>query len=293
MSDKVECGEQGHQPVADVLKAKHPAAKSAHPSALIEKPDAYPTVPPVVFNQITGSSICQAALQTKGASGLDAHTWRRQCTSFKGASDELCTSLALLARRLCTSFVRPDGIAPFLTCRLIALDKLISKTVLYVTKGDVEDAAGSNQLCAGQLAGIKAAVHEVQHIFSSTETEAILLVDTFNSINRNVALQNVRIICPSLATILINTYRKASKLFMDNQAILSSEGTTQGDPLAMPFYVLDMLPLIDTLKQSCNVHQVWYADDALAAGKFATLKCWWDELCSLSPAFGYFARPGW
>ena len=126
VSDKVECGEQGHLPVADVLKAKHPAAKSAHPSALIENSDAYPTVPPVVFDQITGSSIRQAALRMKGAhspSGLDAHTWRRLCTSFKGTSDELCTSLALLARRLCTCFVHPDGIAPFLTCTLIALDK--------------------------------------------------------------------------------------------------------------------------------------------------------------------------
>ena len=41
VSDKVECGEQGHLPVADVLKAKHPAAKSAHPSGLIENSDAY------------------------------------------------------------------------------------------------------------------------------------------------------------------------------------------------------------------------------------------------------------
>ena len=47
----------------------------------------------------------------------------------------------------------------------------------------------------------------------------------------------------------------------------------------MPFCALAMLPLIDTLKQSCNVHQVWYADDALATGKLVTIKCWWDKLC--------------
>ena len=54
---------------------------------------------------------------------------------------------------------------------------------------------------------------QLEHIFSSAEAEAMLLVDAsnaFNSMNRNMALQNVRIICPSLATILINTYRKAS-----------------------------------------------------------------------------------
>ena len=38
------------------------------------------------------------------------------------------------------------------------------------------------------------------------------------------------------------------------------------------------------------MRQVWYADDALAAGKLATLKCWCDKLFSLSPAFGYFAN---
>ena len=85
--------------------------------------------------------------------------------------------------------------------------------------------APPRMMCAGQLAGIEVAVHAVRSIFSNAETEAILLVDAsnaFNSMNRTVALHNVRILCPSLATVLINTYvyRGAAELFMDSQTIL-------------------------------------------------------------------------
>ena len=44
------------------------------------------------------------------------------------------------------------------------------------------------------------------------------------------------ILCPSLATILINTYRADVPLFIDGKHLLSSEGTTQGDPLAIAIY---------------------------------------------------------
>ena len=43
---------------------------------------------------------------------------------------------------------------------------------------------------------------------------------------------------PTTATILINTYRAPTELFVDGDTLLSQEGTTQGDPLAMPMYAL-------------------------------------------------------
>ena len=69
-----------------------------------------------------------AALHTKGApgpSGLDAYGWRQLCTCFKSASDELRCSIAVLARRLCTSFIDLSIISPLVACRLIALDKIL------------------------------------------------------------------------------------------------------------------------------------------------------------------------
>ena len=80
----------------------------------------------VVFDSIDANAIRSTALPTTGSaepSGLDAHKWRHLCTAFKGASTDLCYSLALVAKRLCTSYVDPKCVSPFLACRLIALDK--------------------------------------------------------------------------------------------------------------------------------------------------------------------------
>ena len=70
----------------------------------------------------------------------------------------------------------------------------------------------------------------------------VLLVDAndaFDRINRQAALHNINIICPSFSTILHNTYGMPIRLFITGEGELSStEGTTQGDPLAMAMYML-------------------------------------------------------
>lgn len=309
--DVIDVGDHGQKTVLDVLKSKHPQAQPVSSAALPQGNAAPPEVHPVVYDQITAACIRRAALCTKGAAGpssLDAHCWRRLCTSFKSASHDLCHALALLARRLCSTLVDPKGISPFLACRLIALDKcpgvrpigicetprrIVAKAVLFVTKGDIQDAAGSLQLCAGQIAGIEAAVHAMRSIFASVDTEAVLLVDAsnaFNSLNRQVALRNARHLCPPLANILINTYRNPSELFVDGMVLWSEEGTTQGDPLAMPMYALATIPLINHLSSVPNAKQVWYADDASAAGHLSSLRSWWDRVQSSGPDFGYHAN---
>ena len=53
-----------------------------------------------------------------------------------------------------------------------------------------------------------------------------------------MTLLNCGSVCPALSHILINTYRNNSQLFVDGQCILSKEGTTQGDPLAMAMYAI-------------------------------------------------------
>ena len=133
----------------------------------------------------------------------------------------------------------------------------------------------------------------MRSIFASEDTEAILLVNAsnaFNSLNRQVALRNARYLCHSLANFLINTYREPSQLLVDGQVLWSEEGTTQGDPLAMPFYALATIPLINRLSNVPDVKQVWYADDASAAGRLSSLRSWWDTLQSTGPGFGYHAN---
>ena len=213
-----------------------------------------PDVHPVIYDSIDASMIRSIALSTRGAagpSGLDGYAWRRLCTSFKTASVAICHSLALTARRLCSALVDSSSLSLLLACRLIALDKnpgvrpigigetsrrIITKAVLHVTRSDILDAAGTTQLCAGQTAGAEAAIHAVRECFQQEEIKAILLVDAtnaFNSLNRNAALHNILFECPSISTILINSYREPSELFIDGEVLLSQEGITQGDPLAM------------------------------------------------------------
>ena len=107
-----------------------------------------------------------------------------------------------------------------------------------------------------------------------------------NCLNQQAALRNIFVLCPSLATILTNTYREDSKLYIDGSFILSQEGTTQGDPLAMPMYALGIVPLIQWLAEY-KVSQMWYADDASAGGSLLNLRSWWDCVVRLGPEFGY------
>ena len=69
--------------------------------------------------------------------------------------------------------------------------------------------------------------------------------------------------------------------------MLSQEGTTQGDPLAMAMYAIGILPLIHRLKGE-SVKQVWYADDATAGAQLAHLRDWWDRLVEHGPDYGYY-----
>ena len=251
-----------------------------------------------------------AALQSQGGagpSGVDSQGWKRLCTSFRSASTELCNSVAMVARRICTSTVDPAGLAPLTASRLVALDKcpgvcpvsieetirrIMAKAILRILAPDIKEVAGSFQLCAGQEAGCEAAVHAMRKIFQRECTEAILQVDAtnaFNRLNRQATLRNIQVLCPSLATVLINTYRSSTELFIEGKTILSQEGTTQGDPLAMSMYALGVLPLINQLDHLAQ--QVWFADDASAGGRLRQIREWWDRLMSLGPSYGYLANP--
>ena len=288
-----------------MFNSKHPQGEQANAECIL--PSDPEDIHPVIFDSIDASAIRSAALRTTGSagpSGLDAHGWRRLCTAFKGASTDLCNLLAMAAKRICTSYVDPKCISPLLACHLIALDKnpgvrsmgigevarrIIAKAVLCVVRPDIQAASGCLQLCAGQISGVEAAVHAVRTAFESEENEAVLLVDAsnaFNSLNRLVALHNIRRLCPPLATILINTYRAPTELFVGGDVILSQEGTTQGVPLAMHMYALAAIPLIKKLEG--NSKQVWFADDAAVVGKITDLRERWDRLDVFGPGYGYF-----
>ena len=130
------------------------------------------------------------------------------------------------------------------------------------------------------------AVNAVRRLFQDPGSQAVLLVDAsnaFNSVNRQAALHNILRLCPPLP---LNTYQHPVRLIIPGSGgLVSTEGTTQGDPLAMAMYALAVLPL--TVHQLCSAHptvsQVWYADDATGVGTCSSLRKWWDTLSRLGP----------
>ena len=190
------------------------------------------------------------------------------------ASADFCEALASIARRLCSSCVDPCGLSAFVACYLIALDKcpgvrpcIIGKAIANTLSDDIQSAAGPLQICAGHQSGCEAAVHVMHDLFETSEAEAMIFVDAanaFNSINRKAALHNIQHLCPSLTKVLINTYGEDVRLFVDGKTLLSQEGTTQGDPLAMAMYAIAISPL-----ESEQIKQVWFADDATAGGELS------------------------
>jgi len=139
-------------------------------------------------------------------------------------------------------------------------------------------------------------------IFNEEESEAVLLIDAtnaFNALNRKVFLHNINIICPVIGTFVTNCYSRPTRLFViGGIEIKSSEGTTQGDPVAMVVYATAIIPLLlmvmailKSKRPEKTAKASAFADDFSAAGTIKSLLEWWEELCKLGPKFGYFPEP--
>ncbi len=89
---------------------------------------------------------------------------------------------------------------------------------------------------------------------------------------------------------------KPARLFVvGGVEILSEEGTTQGDPSAMPTYAQGIFPLLSCLSEperdGNKARQSAYADDLTGSGTIDELKIWWDLVIKYGPCVGYTAKP--
>ena len=119
-------------------------------------------------------------------------------------------------------------------------------------KEDIQLVAGPLQTATGLQSGVEAAIHSMRCKFEDDRTDAVILVDAsnaFNSLNCQATLHNIRVICPQIATILVNIYHRPARLIiLGAYDIYSLEGTTQIDDFAMAFYALGTTPLVNTLQ---------------------------------------------
>ena len=152
----------------------------------------------------------------------------------------------------------------------------MGKMVSGFLKEEIKEAAGPLQVCAGYNVGVEAAIHTMSQVFEEEGTDGILLIDAsnaFKQMNRSAASHSFQITCKEMAHYVINTYRSPSRPFIcGGGETLSQEGTTQGDPLAMPWYSVNTSIMIQNLRAHCPmVKQVWLADDSAGGGRIAQL----------------------
>ena len=136
-------------------------------------------------------------------------------------------------------------------------------------------------------------------VLNDDDTEGILLTDAenvFNSINGKVMLHNLKLLCPVIATYILNCYMYPARLFIIGGAeLFSKEGTTQGDPTLMGAYALAIFLLLQFLLDfisvnELNAKEVAFADDFTVAGKLSSIKDYWSQLTSIGPKYGYFLK---
>ena len=130
--------------------------------------------------------------------------------------------------------------------------------------------------------------------------EGLLLVDAmngFNMLSRLSMLWTVRHRCTKMSRFAFNCYRHEIRLICRRPGdtaliILSKEGVTQGDPLAMALYGIALLPLAERLRKDFpSVMQPWYADDAAMMGKANAVGGCFQLLMKIGPDFGYHPEP--
>ena len=144
---------------------------------------------------------------------------------------------------------------------------------MSVAKKDVVKAKGSLQLCAGQKFGAR-----LQYTLCILYLNQMTLIRTadrasnaFNALNRAALLHNLLVLCPIIISIYaINTYRQP--FFIGGKEVESTEGATQGDPLAMGLYALSIQLLITSLKAASSVKQCWFGHDANGAGSITEIR---------------------
>ena len=236
---------------------------------------------------------------------MDVDGWKRIITSkqFAKTSTNLCKTIAIMIKKLCIDKDLANNIEAFLSCHLISLDKnpvlrlidvgemlrkIVGKVTVSTLRDNIITSVGPLQVCAGQESGSEAAVHIMSKMYKEEHTEAVLLADAANAfdfVNRKVFLHNINVVCPSISIYVQNCYTLPSRLFIiRGTEIQSSEGTTQVDPVAMPIYMLSVIPHVLMVLEITNTNKnsdakmVAYADDFSAAGSISSLKYWWDTL---------------
>ena len=140
------------------------------------------------------------------------------------SSVNLCKCLADIAKFNAATELPSEILKAYIACRLIPLDKnpgvgpigvgevlrrILRKSNLKCISNDLKQLRGNLQLCLGQTCGIEFAIHSLRDAFDKPESEGMLQIDAenkFNSLNRKLALENMKVVHPSHLIPLTSSY---------------------------------------------------------------------------------------
>ena len=216
-------------------------------------------VNPIIFDDIDAELVCKMSLKTKDAAGpssFDADDWRSILGTriYGDTSDDLCKAISNMTKKLCIEEVTGNrgGISALVACRVIPLDKdpglrpigigEVSRRIIgkwsFMSSNQNYKKEPANFKCVWANRVCEAGVHAMYDLYQDEDSHGIIQIDAnnaFNVINRNVFLHNIQILCTMISTFVRNWYLKPARLFvLGGVEIPSAEGTTQGDPTAMP-----------------------------------------------------------
>ena len=168
------------------------------------------------------------------------------------------------------------------------------KCVLVVTRAESKEACRTEQLYSGLEAGIWGRYQRCAAPVAETYPGGGLGFDEESS---TAMLWKVRFEWHSGARFIFNCYRHWATLVIRSvdgtgQLIFSTEGVTQGYPMAMVAYGMRILPLIRELRESHpGINQPWYVDDAGEGVNIEGIQRHLDDLMVRGTPRGYFPEP--
>jgi hypothetical protein len=170
--------------VEEILRLKHPTARLPPAEAFLDLPkdDNGEELPLPTMMKVTGTADLVETVARKmqsratggGPGSLDSSSWCAMLLHFGSDSEKLREAVARLLEHVANGILPWEELRALCANRLVPLDKkpgvrpigvghvlkrVLAKCMLALTKADIEEVCGNEQLCAGASNGTEAAIH--------------------------------------------------------------------------------------------------------------------------------------
>lgn len=147
--------------------------------------------------------------------------------------------------------------------------RLAAKLACKFVRNESGEYLRPTQIGVNTSGGCEAAVHATRTylLLNKNSSKILLKIDfenAFNSVERDVMLNEIKKHTPSIYPFMWQCYSKPSFLFFGNDTIMSQVGAQQGDPCGPLAFSLSIQPIIEGMASELNL---WYLDDGTLCGE--------------------------